>query len=239
MTLEKLHSRIKQKAALCNWEELENSLVKRVFIQGMQNLQTQMDLLSEDRDPIWPLQKALARGGTRKPTKEPTQTEQHQRQSQSGQQMSNIQDETISNKNQTFKNELEYYKHPNRDQYSIVGNVDINLYQATLTKTELCRICRKIVNYAKKCKAEIPLRPTQRPKMKTNTQNGNIANTSQNNNYQQNTRRVRNINPSTTENTSQAGGLHSEENESLDQESTCYIREMMEDWSTVNLVNWK
>ena len=50
-SLEQFHSRIKQKTALCNWEDLEDSLVKSIFIQGMSNPQIQMDLLSEDRDP--------------------------------------------------------------------------------------------------------------------------------------------------------------------------------------------
>ena len=59
--LEKFHSRIKQKAALCNWEELADSLVKSIFIQGMRNAQIQMDLVSEDGDPIGTIQYALAR----------------------------------------------------------------------------------------------------------------------------------------------------------------------------------
>ena len=60
-TLEKFHLRTKQKTALCNWEDLEDSLVKSIFIQGMRNPQFQMDLLSEDRDPIGTLQYALDR----------------------------------------------------------------------------------------------------------------------------------------------------------------------------------
>ena len=50
-SLEQFHSRIKQKASLCNWEDFEVSLVKSIFIQGMSNPQIQMDLLSEVRDP--------------------------------------------------------------------------------------------------------------------------------------------------------------------------------------------
>ena len=34
---EQFHSRIKQKAALCNWGDLEDSLVKSIFMQGMAN----------------------------------------------------------------------------------------------------------------------------------------------------------------------------------------------------------
>ena len=51
-SLEQFHSRIKQNAALCNCEDLEDSLVKIIFVQGMANPQIQMDLLSEERDPL-------------------------------------------------------------------------------------------------------------------------------------------------------------------------------------------
>ena len=60
-SLEQFHSRIKQKAALCNWEDLEDSLVKSIFIQGMSNPQIQMDLLSEDIDPLEKLHYAITR----------------------------------------------------------------------------------------------------------------------------------------------------------------------------------
>ena len=60
-SLEQFHSRIKQKAALCNWEDLEDSLVKSIFIQGMSNPQIQMDILSEDRDPLETLHYAITR----------------------------------------------------------------------------------------------------------------------------------------------------------------------------------
>ena len=60
-SLEQIHSRIKQKTALCISEDLENSLVKSIFIQGMSNPQIQMDLLSEDRDPLETLHYAITR----------------------------------------------------------------------------------------------------------------------------------------------------------------------------------
>ena len=60
-SLEQFHSRIKQQAALCNWEDLEDSLVKSIFLQGMSKPQIQMDLLSEDRDPQKTLQYAITR----------------------------------------------------------------------------------------------------------------------------------------------------------------------------------
>ena len=51
----------KKHAALCNWEHLEESLVKNLFIQGMKNQQIQMDLLSEDRTPSGTLNYSLAK----------------------------------------------------------------------------------------------------------------------------------------------------------------------------------
>ena len=62
-SLEQFHSRIKHKAVLCNWEDLEDSLVKSIFIQGMSNPQIQMDLLLEDRDPLETLHYAITRVG--------------------------------------------------------------------------------------------------------------------------------------------------------------------------------
>ena len=74
--------------------------------------------------------------------------------------------------------------------------------------------------------------------MRNNTQNRGTTSTNQYNNYQHNTRRVRNIKATSTEDISQAESNKSEENESIDPESVCYIREMMEDWNTINLVKW-
>ena len=45
-----------KKAALCNWEELEDSLVKSIFVQGIRNPLIQINLLPEDCDTIGTLQ---------------------------------------------------------------------------------------------------------------------------------------------------------------------------------------
>ena len=59
--MEKFNSTIKQKAALSNWDEVEDSLLESMFVQDMLNPQKQMDILSEDTDPIGTLQYALVR----------------------------------------------------------------------------------------------------------------------------------------------------------------------------------
>ena len=74
-SLEKIHSRIKQKAALCNWEDLEGSIVNSIFTQGMQNRQIQMKLRSEERDPIATLQYTLA-GERSQENKQKSETKQ-------------------------------------------------------------------------------------------------------------------------------------------------------------------
>ena len=88
------------------------------------------------------------------------------------------------------------------------------------------------------CKAEMPPRPTQRPPTRTNIHSRGTSSTNQNNNLQQNNRRVRNIKTTSTDDISQAESNKFEAKESINPESTCYIREMMDDWNTVNLVKW-
>ena len=226
--LEKFNSRIKQKAALCNWKELEDSLVKIIFIQVMRNAQIQMDLLSEFRDPIGTLQYALER----------------ERGQKNQQNMKNSNRNNIGT-NPIGTNEAHYVRRSNIQQstgilptpkrspipdcwkwgYKFVpGN--LNTCQA---KQEICRIFKKMGHYAKMCKAEMPPRPPQWTKYKNNIQNASLQNTYVYNNNQNNTKRVRNINTTSEDKTSQAGSTHSAENETVDPESTCYIRKMMED----------
>ena len=82
----------------------------------------------------------------------------------------------------------------------------------------------------------MPPRPTQRTQYNKNTPSRSSQNTYQYNNNQKNTIRVRNISTTLEDKLSQAGSTHSTENESVDPESTCYIREIMEDWSIVNFI---
>ena len=60
-SLEVFHSRINKHASVCNWDHLEESLVKSIFMQGMNSQQIQMDLLLEERTPSETLQYALLR----------------------------------------------------------------------------------------------------------------------------------------------------------------------------------
>ena len=60
-SLEVFHSRINKHTSVCNWDHLEEILVKSIFIKDMNNQQIQMDLLLEERTPTETLQYALAR----------------------------------------------------------------------------------------------------------------------------------------------------------------------------------
>ena len=207
-SLEKFHSRIKQKGALSNWEDLEDRLVKSIFIQGIRNPQIQMDLLSEDREPIGTLQSALAR----------------ERGQENQQKMTNS-TRSLLDTNPQGQTEVQYIRRNNTQQRQSIQHRTVILqtpksgpipdcwkcgYQFISghlsdcpAKSAVCRICKKIGHFAKMCKAEMPPRPTQRPKIRTNTQSRSTTSTNQNNNYQQNTRRVRNIKSATTDDVSQ------------------------------------
>ena len=60
-SLETFYSRIREAGALCKFEDLEEDLVKDLFISNMTNTSIQMDLLSEDRTPQQVLNFAINR----------------------------------------------------------------------------------------------------------------------------------------------------------------------------------
>ena len=59
--LEQIHNKINQKTALCNWAELEDSLVKSILYKTCQISIYRLIYCQEDREPIGTLQYALAR----------------------------------------------------------------------------------------------------------------------------------------------------------------------------------
>ena len=230
-SLEVFHSRIKKHATLCNWEHLEESLVKNIFIQGMRNQQIQMDLLSEDRTPSETLNYALAR-------ERGQANQQKLHNSQSSQSL-------IHTDNPWFE-KVQYIKTQNRGRILPTpqtgqiqncrrcGNKFLPGHLNTCpAKIEACRICKKIGHFAKLCRSEMPPRPTFRPQQRQQQMNtGSHPQQRYNQQAQRQTQqKIRNINKKTETD------KQTETEETIDPESTCYIREMMEDLQNINFIN--
>ena len=202
-----------------------------------------MDLLSEDRDPIGTLQYALARERGQENQQKMTNTSrsQFEMNPQGHSDVKYIRRNNTQSR-QSIQQRTGILQTPKSGPIPDCWKCGYKFIPGHLSicpaKNEICRICKKIGNYAKMCRAEMPPRPTQKPPIRNNNQNRSTASTNQNNNYHPNTRRVRNIKTTSTEDISNAETNKSEEDESIDPESACYIREMMDDWNTINLVKW-
>ena len=86
------------------------------------------------------------------------------------------------------------------------------------------------------CRSDIPPRRVEIQNTQRNNQGAYNNNNQQQNNTQQqtNTRQARNIQAIPDGNSIQEE--EETETETIDPESTCYIREMMEDWSSINFI---
>ena len=104
-------------------------------------------------------------------------------------------------------------------------------------KNRICNICKKIGHYAKVCRSEMPPKRSETQNTQRNNPNYNYHRAQQPNNSQQpvNARLVRNIQQSNPHNET-IQEEEETETETIDPESTCYIREMMEDWSSKNFI---
>ena len=153
-SLEVFHSRIEKHASLCNWDHLEENLIRRFFIQGMNNQQIQKDLLSEKRIPSETLQYALAR--------ERGQARQQKM----------INNNTNTNIAIPWLEKVQHIKRQNRvpilltpqsGQIHDCRRCGNKLLRGHLNicpvKNEACRICNKIGHFAKLCKSEMPTQP--------------------------------------------------------------------------------
>ena len=201
----------------------------------MNNQQIQMDLLSEERTPSETLQYALAR----------------ERGQESQQKMRNTNTNTLQAN--PWIEKIQYLKRQNRSQFCQLHNQDkfktadacgnkflpghINVCPA---KNGICRICKKMGQFAKQCKSEMPPRSQYNPQQRRQqnypgqqTYSGYQQQQKNNQLVQRKTsQKMRNINEEEQEDT------HISAEEIIDPESTCYNREMMEDWqNTTNFIH--
>ena len=99
------------------------------------------------------------------------------------------------------------------------------------SKNEACRICKKIGHFAKLCKSEMPPQPQYNiPQRRQQRYSG--PQQQRNNQWatKQTSQRMRKIREEETEDTQE------KTEETIDPESTCYIREMMEEWQNINFL---
>ena len=193
----------------------------------MANPQIEMDLLSEDKDPLKTLNYAL--------TRERGQENQQHIGSRHAQIPQGSGINLIRRTRQQLKRRSILSTPRNNNKIPDCWKYGYKFIKGHLdncsAKNTVCNICKKIGQYAKVCRSEIPPRQseTQTQNTQRNNPNHNYNRTQQQNTSQQqvNARRVRNIQKSKPENET----ICEEENETeiINPESTCFIREMMED----------
>ena len=229
-SLETYYSRIREAGALCKFKDLEEDLVKDLFISNMTNTSILMDLLSEVKTPQQVLNFAINR--------------------ERGQ--ANQQEIMRAHTNNTSWSQVSYIRNKPRTSFPQrtiqqpilptppTGKIEpcykcgqafiknhLNMCKA---QNFTCKICKKIGHFTSMCKAPVPeRRNTQfRQDYRKNIQQRSTPQT----------RRVRRVKE-------QEKCVEEEETEeeTVDAEAALYIKELMEDWSAVNTIRpvvlWK
>ena len=211
-SLETFYSRLRELGAKAAFGALEQDLVKDFFTGKMNNTAIQMELLSEMRTPAQALNYALAR----------ERGQQNQKEILRG---------NNSNWNTTVahlsarKTRPAILPTPQSKQYPQFwrcgGSFTPNHINNCPAKVSQCNICKKKGHFAKMCRSQLPPLPRNREQyqQRQQTQSKNVKNITE------------------EENQSIESPLEEEYDiEKVDPEQTMYIRELMEDWSTVNLI---
>ena len=217
----------KKNASVCNWDHIEETLEKSIFIQGMNNQQIQIDLLSEERTPSETLQNKLAR----------------ERGQERLQKMINT--NINANTSNPWFEKKTIYKTTKQSTYSPNTPVRTNTRLPSCgnkffprhlnvcpLKNEACRICKKIGHFAKLYKSEMAPQPQynmqQRCQRNYSGQQSYSGHQQQNGDNQLVTRktpqRMRNINEEESEDT------HDTSEETRDPESEFCMQNMQKDW---------
>ena len=208
---------------MCKFKDLEEELLKDLFISNMTNTSIQMDLLSEVRTPQQVLYFAI--------NSERGQANQQEilKAHSSNANCSNV--SYIRNNTHKQQQQQQQYRQPILPTPP-TGKIEpcfkcgqpfirnhLNICKA---QNFTCQICKKTGHYTSMCKAPMPKRkkPTMPRQEKRYMPQQQL----------QNTRIVRHIQEEQEQATAE------EEEETLDEEVALYIKELMEDWSSINIV---
>ena len=223
-SLETFHSRIRDAEAMFKFKDLEEDLVKNLFISNMNYTSIQIDLLSEVRTPQQVQNFAMNR--------ERGQANQQEilRAHSSNTNWSNAAYIRNNSRNQQQQRQFKQPILPTPETGKIepcfkCGNhLNIrNHLNMCKAQNFTCQICKKTVHYTSLCTAPMP----ERKKPITTRQENSYPSQQQ---FQQ-TRRVRHIQEEREQVTEEE-----REDETVDGEAALYIKELMEDWSSINFV---
>ena len=224
-SLETFYSRIREAGAMCKFKDLEEDLVKDLFISNMTNTSIQMDLLSEVKTPQQVLNFAINR--------ERGQTNQQEilRAHSSSTNWSNVSYIRNNTRQQQQQQQQRRFKQPilptpptGKIQPCFKCGQAFIRYHLNKCKAQnfTCQIYKKTGHYTSMCKAPMP----ERKKPTTPRQENRYTPQNQ----PQNTRRVRHIQEDQEQESPE------EESETVDGEAALYIKELMEDLSAINIV---
>ena len=223
-SLETFYSRIRETGAICKLKDLEEDLVKDLFISNMTNTSIQMDLLSEVRTPKQVLNFAINRERGQANQQEIIRAHSI---NTSWSQVSYIRNRPRPNFQQR-KPKQPILPTPTSGKIEPCYKCGHPFIKNYLNKCKAqnftCKLCKKIGHFTSICKAPMPKR--RNPQFRQNTREY----TQQQNTPQ--TRRVRHV----KEQQSIEEDDEAENEETVDAEAALYIKELMEDWSSVNTV---
>ena len=203
---ESFYSRLREQRAHCKFEQLEEDLLKDIFISNMRSSNTQMELLSETRTPQQALNNAVNR-------------ERGLANQQEILRSNNTNWNTVSyvrtNRQRTYNQNTQQKPNP---CWKCGGTFSLAHLQTRPAKTTTCKICKEARHYTSLCTAKMPERRPHNTPQSSSAQNYKSPQT----------RRIRNINQEKSES--------EQMEESVDAEAALYIKELHEDWANINII---
>ena len=217
-SLETFFSRLRELGSKVALGNVEEDLIKDFFIAKMNNTTIQMELLSEERTATQVLNFALSRERGQENQKEILRSSAPNWNSQVN---------AITNKNirptpRSQQQSTQQLNKTNEQCWRCGGSFTAGHMNQCTTKQAVCNICKKTGHFAKMCRSKIPPLPARRQNQRGPLQRPQ---------GQSNQLKVRQKQEQLIE---QEDEREEEKLESVDPESTLYIKELSEDWADIN-----